>query len=186
MMDRPEHRGGAPVGFLHDLDPVEASAVIYLRMWFDGPDAQSLVWNDFATALGPRAGRKELQNFEQMCSLCAKHGRRPLVRHQVQCRCLGGDEATFANIVAHAAEGGTHFDHMLRAQGVRTLLFAGCNTNVCVQATASDAFYRGYYSIMVEDACASVTPEMNTNFIENHKKWFGDTTDIAALRAYWG
>ncbi|MBY6126551.1 cysteine hydrolase family protein [Roseovarius atlanticus] len=81
---------------------------------------------------------------------------------------------------------GTHFDHMLRAQGVRTLLFAGCNTNVCVQATASDAFYRGYYSIMVEDACASVTPEMNANFIENHKKWFGDTTDIAALRAYWG
>ncbi|MEQ8254544.1 hypothetical protein [Roseovarius confluentis] len=119
MMNPSERRGGAPVGILQDLDPVEASAVIYLRMWCDGPEAQSLVWNDFATALGPRAGRRELQNFEQLCSMCAKHGRRPLVRHHAQCRCLGGDEATFANIVAHAADGEREDAFLMAANLVR-------------------------------------------------------------------
>jgi hypothetical protein len=99
------HRGSAPVGFVSELGPVEAGAVIYLRLWCDGPDAQAQVWNDFATALGPEKGRKVLKSFEALCDLCARHGRRPLVRHQVMCKCLGADESCFANFVAYASEG---------------------------------------------------------------------------------
>jgi hypothetical protein len=102
--DRPT-RGGAPVGHVAELDAVEAGAVLYLRLWCDGPSAQARVWNDFATALGPDAGRRALRSFEELCALCVRHGRRPLMRHHVNCRCIGADEACFANFVAVASEG---------------------------------------------------------------------------------
>lgn len=105
-MSDPHHtRGGAPVGFITELDGVEAASVIYLRLWSDGPDSQAHVWNDFATSLGPDQGRKALQSFESLCALCSRHGRRPLMRHSVQCRCLGADESCFANFVSAAAMG---------------------------------------------------------------------------------
>jgi len=100
-----EKRGGAPVGYVTELNGIEAASVIYLRLWCDGPDAQAQVWNDFAAGLGPDLGRSALKSFEQLCDLCARHGRRPLMRHSVQCKCLGSDESCFANFVATAAEG---------------------------------------------------------------------------------
>lgn len=98
-------RGGAPVGFVSDLDPVAAGAVLYLRLWCDGPDAQAQVCTDFATALGPEQGRRVLKAFEGLCDLCIRHGRRPLMRHHVACKCLGADESCFANFVGYASEG---------------------------------------------------------------------------------
>ncbi len=108
------HRGGAPVGFVTELGPVEAGAVLYLRMWCDGPDAQIQVWNDFATALGSQQGREALKSFETLCDLCARYGRRPLMRHHVTCECLGADESCFANFVGYASEG-EHEDALLIA-----------------------------------------------------------------------
>ena len=99
------HRGGAPVGYIAELDLVEAGAVLYLRLWCDGPDAQAQVWNDFATVLGPENGRKALKSFARLCDLCVRHARRPLMRHHVSCKCLGADESCFANFVGYASEG---------------------------------------------------------------------------------
>lgn len=101
----PPHSGGAPVGHLQDLGPIEAGAVVYLRLWCDGPDAQAQVWNDFATALGPQNGRRALASFETLCGLCVQYGRRPLMRHDVNCTCLGADESCFAIFVGTASEG---------------------------------------------------------------------------------
>lgn len=98
-------RGGAPVGHLAELGVIELQAVICLRMWCNGPDAQQRVWSGFADSLGPEAGREALEVFEEICTLCTRHGRRPLMRHQPTCRCLGADEACFANFVATAADG---------------------------------------------------------------------------------
>jgi hypothetical protein len=98
-------RGGAAVGFISELTGIEAASVIYLRLWSDGVDAQASVWNDLASRLGPDRGRRALQSFEDLCSLCARHGRRPLMRHSVQCKCLGADESCFANFIATAATG---------------------------------------------------------------------------------
>lgn len=105
MTNTSPHRGGAPVGFVAELDGIEAASVIYLRLWSDGPEAQAQVWCDFAKGLGADQGRRALQSFETLCSLCAQHGRRPLMRHSVQCKCLGADESCFANFVASAATG---------------------------------------------------------------------------------
>ncbi|MEM8979783.1 MAG: hypothetical protein AAGD04_09885 [Pseudomonadota bacterium] len=110
----PPHRGGAPVGFVTELGPIEAGAVLYLRLWCDGPDAQAQVRTDFATALGTTNGHKALKSFEVLCDLCVRHGRRPLMRHSVTCKCLGADESCFANFVGYASEG-EHEDALLIA-----------------------------------------------------------------------
>lgn len=99
------HRGGAPVGYVAELGPVEAGAVLYLRLWFDGSDAQSKIWKDFATLLGPQHGRKALKSFKALCDRCVRHGRRPLMRHHVTCKCLGADESCFADFIGYASEG---------------------------------------------------------------------------------
>ena len=99
------NRGGVPVGFVTELDGIEAASVIYLRLWCEGPGAQAQVQSDFASGLGPDLGRKALKSFEDLCALCTRHGRRPLMRHSVQCKCLGADESCFANFIAAAATG---------------------------------------------------------------------------------
>ena len=105
MNSETSHRGAAQVGYIDELAPVEAGAVLYLRLWSDGSQSQSKVWNDFATAFGPENGREILKSFEALFDLCLRHGRRPLMRHHVTCKCLGADESCFANFVGYAAEG---------------------------------------------------------------------------------
>ena len=100
-----DKRGGAPVGFITELDGIEAASVIYLRMWCDGPKAKASVCNDFASNLGADRGRHAMKSFEDLCSLCTTHGRRPLMHHSVNCKCLGADESCFANFIACAATG---------------------------------------------------------------------------------
>lgn len=105
MMQFEYTRGSTPVGVLDDLDGVEAATVRYLRLWRDGPREKAQVWNEFAKGLGPEEGQRALQSFDELCNLCARHGRRPLVCHAVDCACLGSDESCFANFIATASEG---------------------------------------------------------------------------------
>ena len=105
MNTAPNKRGGAPVGLMTELDGVEAASVIYLRLWCGGPDGQDSVSEDFAMGLGVERGAKAFKSFAELCRLCARHGRRPLMRHAVSCKCLGADEACFANFISTAADG---------------------------------------------------------------------------------
>jgi len=105
MTDAAPHRGGAPVGFVSELGPVEAGAVLYLRLWFDGPRSRDQVREDFHLALGAEQGEEVVGAFDALCSLCACHGRRPLMRHHVACGCLGADESCFATFIGYASEG---------------------------------------------------------------------------------
>jgi hypothetical protein len=98
-------RGGAPVGHLLELPEVEQGAVACLRLWCEGPETQARLWNDLAHALGSAHGGTALKALEQLLGLILRHGRRPLMRHGLDCRCVGGDECAFANLVAAAAEG---------------------------------------------------------------------------------
>jgi len=43
-------------------------------------------------------------------------------------------------------------DSTLRARGVRSLVFTGIATNVCVESTLRDAFHLEYFAVMLEDA----------------------------------
>ena len=83
--------GATPVGILADLNAVAAASVIYLRLWHDGAESQSKIWNQFAVTLGFAQGRKSLQAFDRFCALCALHGHRPMIKRTVNCHYLGSD-----------------------------------------------------------------------------------------------
>ena len=105
MTTTQQKRGGAPVGFVADLDVIGAASVIYFRMWHDGTDGQEEVWGDLSCGLGAENGRKALKAFEKLCSLCFQYGRRPLFRHAISCKCIGADESCFANFIETATSG---------------------------------------------------------------------------------
>ncbi|MBU2983371.1 hypothetical protein KO498_16310 [Lentibacter algarum] len=96
-------RGGAPVGFLSELDALEAASVIYLRSWCEGARGNDKMLSDFSSCLGERQGQHAMGAFEELCRLCAQFGRRPLMRHALNFKCLGSDEACFANFIGAAA-----------------------------------------------------------------------------------
>jgi nicotinamidase-related amidase len=53
----------------------------------------------------------------------------------------------------------TPLDSILRNLDVKTLLFGGVNADQCVLHTLADANFLGYDTIMVEDCCATTSPE---------------------------
>ncbi|KAM5510225.1 isochorismatase [Fusarium oxysporum f. sp. phaseoli] len=55
--------------------------------------------------------------------------------------------------------GGTGIEDALRKRYIRTLLFAGENTDQCVAGTIRDAYTKGWDCLMLSDACATTSPE---------------------------
>ncbi|PYE52816.1 cysteine hydrolase family protein [Deinococcus yavapaiensis] len=54
---------------------------------------------------------------------------------------------------------GTHLDQVLRTQGISTLFLAGVNIDQCVSTTMEDAYFRDYNAVLLEDACATSSPD---------------------------
>jgi nicotinamidase-related amidase len=82
----------------------------------------------------------------------------------------------------------TPLDSILRNLGVRSLLFAGVNTDQCVLHTLTDANFLGYGCILLDDCCATSSPDFCTQAtIWNVKKCFGFVSGsqhlLAALSA---
>lgn len=105
MSSAAERRGGAPVGLVADLDPVEAGAVRGLRAWCDGPASVRAFEDGLCQQVGKDHANAISKTLSQLCDLCFRHGRRPLMRHHANCKCLGADECCFANFIAAAADG---------------------------------------------------------------------------------
>lgn len=71
----------------------------------------------------------------------------------------------------------TPLDSILRNLDIRTLLFAGVNTDQCVLHSLTDANFLGYGCVLVEDCCATTSPDFCTEAtIWNVKKCFGFVT----------
>lgn len=117
MTNAASHRGAAAIGQLADLPPIEALSVCLLRSWCDGH--RDRINRDFANALGPDAARRAAATLAEICTLCARQGRRPLMRHGMTCSCLGADEACFATLIAAGADGQREDAMMLAALIVR-------------------------------------------------------------------
>ena len=60
----------------------------------------------------------------------------------------------------------TPLDHILRSRGLRSLVFAGVTTEVCVQSSMREANDRGYDCVLATDACASYFPVFHAATIE--------------------
>ncbi|KAI5259393.1 Isochorismatase hydrolase [Aureobasidium subglaciale] len=67
----------------------------------------------------------------------------------------------------------TDCEDFLQEAGIRTLLFAGVNTDQCVSGTLTDAFSKGYDCVMLRDACGTTSPEFSQQCVEFNaaKSW---------------
>lgn len=62
----------------------------------------------------------------------------------------------------------------LEAEGIRTLLFSGVNTDQCVGGSLQDAFSRGWDCILLSDGAGTTSPESSQQSIEfNSAKTWG-------------
>jgi nicotinamidase-related amidase len=68
---------------------------------------------------------------------------------------------------------GTPLDHALRNLGVEALLVAGVVTDMCVLGSARSAAELGYWTVIVEDGCASYTERAHTEALLAHARTFG-------------
>jgi nicotinamidase-related amidase len=76
----------------------------------------------------------------------------------------------------------TPLDSILRNLGTRTILFAGVNTDQCVRHSLTDANFLGYGCILVEDCCATSSPDFCTQAtLWNVKQGFGFVTSSAKI-----
>ncbi|GAN77328.1 pyrimidine utilization protein B [Acidisphaera rubrifaciens] len=68
----------------------------------------------------------------------------------------------------------TNIDSVLRSRGIRTLVFVGVATNVCVESSLRDAFHLEYFGVVLEDATCHLGPDfMQQASLYNIEKFFG-------------
>lgn len=79
----------------------------------------------------------------------------------------------------------TDLETVLRAHGVRTVVFAGVATNVCVETTAREAFVRDYYVVFLDDGTACYAEEDHAATLRVVDRFFGQVATIADVVALW-
>jgi len=77
---------------------------------------------------------------------------------------------------------GTACTEYLEKDGIKTLLFAGVNTDQCVGGSLQDAFTKGWDCILLSDACGTTSPEFASECVEfNCARTWGFVTDCNGL-----
>lgn len=70
----------------------------------------------------------------------------------------------------------------LEQRGIKTLLFAGVNTDQCVGGSLQDAFTKGWDCILLKDACGTTSPTFASECVEyNCARTWGFVTDCKGL-----
>jgi nicotinamidase-related amidase len=80
-------------------------------------------------------------------------------------------------IVLNKTTGGafnsTALHQILRNMGIQHVVITGVATNACVESTARGAADLGFWSILVDDACATFDPAMHESTLQNFRTIFG-------------
>ncbi|MGB6102900.1 MAG: isochorismatase family protein [Pusillimonas sp.] len=70
-------------------------------------------------------------------------------------------------------------DSTLRARGIRTLIFAGIASNVCVESTLRDAYHLEYFCVLLQDATTHAGPAFTFQAtLYNIETFFGWTSNV--------
>jgi nicotinamidase-related amidase len=88
-------------------------------------------------------------------------------------------------IVVNKTTGGafnsTPLHQMLRNMRVKHLVITGVATNACVESTARGAADLGFWSVLVDDACATFDPAMHEATLLNFRTIFGKVRSTQAV-----
>jgi ureidoacrylate peracid hydrolase len=80
---------------------------------------------------------------------------------------------------------GTGLAERLGARGIRTLVFAGVQTNVCVETSLRDAYSLGFHVVAAADCVASHTAELHEATLKNVRFLFGDVLSGREIAVLW-
>ncbi|WP_302479971.1 pyrimidine utilization protein B [Sphingomonas bacterium] len=81
----------------------------------------------------------------------------------------------------------SQLDSILRARGVRNLVFVGIATNVCVESTLRDGFHLEYFGVMLADATHQLGPDfIQQAAVYNIETFFGWVSTVADFRTAIG
>ncbi len=81
----------------------------------------------------------------------------------------------------------SQLDSVLRSRGIRTLVFVGIATNVCVESTLRDGFFLEYFGVVLEDATHQAGPEfLQQASLYNIEKFFGWVSSVADFKGAFG
>ena len=95
-------KGGSPVTVISDLSWEEHLVIYYFRCCFDGSEALLEVHEEFRFYLGIEIANKTIGALQFLFSKLQNNGRRRLVRHDLNCKCVGADENCFAQLVTRS------------------------------------------------------------------------------------
>jgi len=74
---------------------------------------------------------------------------------------------------------------ILQNRGVRSLIFSGIDTAVCVDSTLRDAFHRGYYVVLAKDICGSDNLKRHEMAIGVIGTFYGLVTTTKEITRVW-
>jgi ureidoacrylate peracid hydrolase len=81
----------------------------------------------------------------------------------------------------------SQLDSVLRARGIRNIVFVGIASNVCVESTLRDGFHLEYFGVMLEDATHHLGPDyVRDATIYNVEKFFGWVSTVADFCGSFG
>lgn len=73
---------------------------------------------------------------------------------------------------------GTELALLLAEQGVREVVIAGVKTNVCIRATAQDAFANGIRPVLARGAVNSNRPHLHEASLEDVERYLGEVIEV--------
>jgi ureidoacrylate peracid hydrolase len=79
----------------------------------------------------------------------------------------------------------SRLDQTLKHLDVRTCVYVGFASNVCVEATARHGFEKGYYTVLLWDASAGDSPAAHELCRAMWRSFYGPVLAVAELRASW-
>jgi maleamate amidohydrolase len=73
---------------------------------------------------------------------------------------------------------------LLREQGTERVIVAGVKTNVCIRATAQDAFAHGFQPVVVRGTVDSNRPHLHEAALEDIARYFGEVVPFETAMAW--
>ncbi len=86
---------------------------------------------------------------------------------------------------SHSAFTTRAMDALLQRLQVKTLVVTGVLTNGCVEGTVRDAFARGYYVVVPEDAVCTYSEDLQRYSLENIARHFGLVVGSGDVVSAW-
>ena len=99
-------KGGSPVAIMSDLSWEEHLVIYYFRCCFEGSEALLEIHEEFRFYLGTETANKTIGALQFLFTKLQNSGRRRLVSHDLNCKCVGADENCFSQLVTRS----THTD----------------------------------------------------------------------------